>query len=79
MQFTCAQTTLAQHLSQVIGAVPHKPSHPILGHVLLQADPNQIALTAFDLSLGITAQFEAAISESGAITLPAKLFHSLVE
>ena len=79
MQFTCPQTTLAQYLSQVIGAVPHKPSHPVLGNILLQADQNQISLTAFDLSLGITAQFEASIAARGAITLPAKLFHALVE
>lgn len=79
MQLTCPQTTLAQHISQVIGAVPNKPSHPILGNILLQADQKQISLTAFDFSLGITAEFEASIQENGAITLPAKLFHSLVE
>lgn len=80
MKFVCSQSDLSSQLSLVSRAVPSRPTHPILGNVLLKADAShhQVQLTAFDLSLGIRATFPAQVSESGTLTLPAKLLNDIV-
>ena len=80
MKFVCSQSDLSSQLSLVSRAVPSRPTHPILGNVLVKADAgrHQIQLTAFDLSLGIRATFPAQVLESGTLTLPAKLLNDIV-
>jgi DNA polymerase-3 subunit beta len=47
---------------------------------MLKADEQSqtVELTAFDLNLGIQVNFPAEVTESGAITLPARLFNDIV-
>jgi DNA polymerase-3 subunit beta len=80
MKLICSQSDLNSNLSLVSRAVPSRPTHPILGNVLLVADAEKgrVSLTAFDLSLGIRTSFSAEISEGGSITLPAKLLNDIV-
>lgn len=80
MKFLCTQNDLNTNLSLVNRAVPSRPTHPVLGNVLVVADTQtqQVRLTAFDLSLGIQASFEAQVEEDGQITIPAKLFNDIV-
>ena len=80
MKFVCSQSDLNSQLSLVSRAVPSRPTHPILGNVLLRADAghHEIQLTAFDLSLGIRTSFPAQVLESGTITLPARLLNDIV-
>lgn len=80
MKFTCAQNDLNTSLSLVSRAVPSRPNHPVLANVLFVADEQkgEISLTAFDLSLGIKTSFQAAVLESGTVTLPAKLLNDIV-
>ena len=80
MKFVCSQSDLNTNLSLVSRAVPSRPTHPVLGNVLMSADAakGQVSLTAFDLSLGICTSFGANVSESGTITLPAKLLNDIV-
>lgn len=80
MKFVCSQSDLNSNLSLVSRAVPSRPSHPILANVLLEADASsqQVSLTGFDLSLGIRTCFTADVSESGRLTLPAKLLTDIV-
>ncbi|GFE69908.1 DNA polymerase III subunit beta [Chroococcus sp. FPU101] len=80
MKFTCAQNELNTNLSLVSRAVPSRPTHPVLANVLFVADEEkgEISLTAFDLSLGIKTSFQATVSESGTVTLPAKLLTDIV-
>ncbi|AFY40507.1 DNA polymerase III, beta subunit [[Leptolyngbya] sp. PCC 7376] len=80
MKFVCSQSDLNSQLSLVSRAVPSRPTHPILGNVLLKADAghHEIQLTAFDLSLGIRTSFPAQVLESGTLTLPAKLLNDIV-
>lgn len=80
MKFVCSQSDLNSQLSLVSRAVPSRPTHPILGNVLLTADAShhQIQLTAFDLSLGIRTSFPAQVLEGGQLTLPAKLLNDIV-
>jgi DNA polymerase-3 subunit beta len=80
MKFVCSQSDFNATLSFVSRAVPSRPTHPVLGNVLLTADSEQgrVSLTAFDLSLGIHASFSAEVSEAGKATLPAKLLNDII-
>ncbi|MEM1367523.1 MAG: DNA polymerase III subunit beta [Cyanobacteria bacterium P01_H01_bin.15] len=80
MKLTCSQNDLNSQLSLVSRAVPVRPTHPVLGNVLMEADAasGQVSLTAFDLSLGICVTFPAEIEQSGTLTLPAKLLGDMV-
>ncbi|MBC6421992.1 MAG: DNA polymerase III subunit beta [Hormoscilla sp. SP5CHS1] len=80
MKLVCSQSNLNTNLSIVSRAVPSRPTQPILGKVRLQADveSQQISLTAFDGSLGISTSFKAQVTESGDIALPAKLLSDIV-
>lgn len=78
MKFSCPAKQLTTALNTVMGAIPTKPNHPILAHVLLLATPQTIEVRAFDLSLGITAQFNAPVEVEGALTLPAKHLLNLI-
>jgi DNA polymerase-3 subunit beta len=80
MKLVCTQTDLNTNLSLVSRAVPSRPTHPVLGNVLLAADieTQQVRLTAFDLSLGIQTSFAAQVEDGGEITIPAKLLTEIV-
>lgn len=80
MKFLCSQSDFNSTLSLVSRAVPSRPTHPVLGNVLLTADSEQgrVSLTAFDLSLGIHASFSAEVSEAGKATLPARLLNDII-
>jgi len=80
MKLTCSQPELNAALQLVSRAVSNRPTHPVLANVLLAADEvtGKLRLTGFDLSLGIQTSISASIENSGAITLPAKLFGEII-
>jgi len=80
MKLVCSQTELNTALQLVSRAVAPRPTHPVLANVLLTADAGtgKISLTGFDLSLGIQTSINASIENSGAITLPSKLFGEII-
>ena len=80
MKLVCSQAELSASLQLVSRAVNSRPTHPVLANVLLTADAatGRLSLTGFDLSLGIQTSLKAEVEESGAITLPAKLFGDIV-
>lgn len=80
MKLVCTQSDLNTNLSLVSRAVPSRPTHPVLGNVLVAAntETQQVTLTAFDLSLGIQTSFAAQVEEDGDITIPAKLLNDIV-
>ncbi|MDY6939474.1 MAG: DNA polymerase III subunit beta [Cyanobacteriota bacterium] len=80
MKLVCDQSELNANLSLAIHAVPSRPTHPVLGNVLLTADAetHQVRIAAFDLSLGIRTSFPAQVEDGGEITLPAKLLNDIV-
>ncbi|MBR8831426.1 MAG: Beta sliding clamp [Chroococcopsis gigantea SAG 12.99] len=80
MKFICSQNDFNTNLSLVSRAVPSRPTHPVLGNVLVIADKDSqhISLIAFDLSLGIQTSFPAEVKEDGKIALPAKLLGDIV-
>ena len=51
-------------------AVSAKPSHPILGGVLLTAAAGTLTATGYDLELGITSTIEASVETPGSTVVP---------
>jgi len=80
LQLLCTQNDLATHLELVSHAVPAKPTHPILGNVLLVAcsKTQRVYLSVFNLSLAIQTSFEAKVNTSGETTIPAELLSEIV-
>ncbi|GAB4217668.1 MAG: DNA polymerase III subunit beta [Synechococcales cyanobacterium] len=80
MKLVCSQSDLSQQLGLVGRAVSSKPTLPILSHILLEADAatGMVALTGFDMNLGIRTSFQADVTESGSLTLPARLLMDMV-
>lgn len=80
MKFTCTQSDLYHHSSLVSKAVPSRPTHPVLANILLVADEEtqELKLTGFDLSIGISTRLPAEIKQGGSITIPAKIFNEII-
>ena len=80
MEIVCNQNELNSSIQLVSKAVASRPTHPILGNILLTADQgtNKISLTGFDLNLGIQTSFDATVKNSGAVTIPSKLLLEIV-
>ncbi|RZM82929.1 DNA polymerase III subunit beta [Leptolyngbya iicbica] len=80
MKFVCPQSELNTHLSLVGRVVPARPSKPVLSNVLIKVDEanQQVTLIGFDETMGIQTSFKATVEEPGELTLPAKLFESII-
>jgi len=79
-RLTCTQDDLAHNLTLSAHCVPAKPTHPVLGNVLLVADKEsqQVRLTVFDLSLGMETSLDAKIWQGGETTIPVELLAEVV-
>jgi DNA polymerase-3 subunit beta len=51
---------------------------PILANILLETAKNGVKMAATDLELGIESYIEANVTESGAVTIPARIFIDIV-
>lgn len=80
MKIICSQSDLAKSLGMVSRAVPSKPTHPILGNILIKADTGTqlVKMTGYDLSLGISSNIVGEVKENGKVTVPAKLFTDII-
>lgn len=73
------QENLKAGLSLVSRAVASRATLPILGNVLLAAEPEgKIRLEATNLEIGVVAWIGAKVEQPGAITVPARLLSDLV-
>ena len=80
IKLVCTQDNLANHLELVSKAVPAKPTHPVLGNVLLVAckKTQRVQLSVFDMSLAIQTSFEANVQSPGDMTIPVGLLSDIV-
>jgi DNA polymerase-3 subunit beta len=78
MKFSIDAKELAQGLGAVGKAVSARPTHPVLGCVLVKVGEGTVVLTGFDLSLGIEVMLPASGTVAGAIAIPAKIFTEIV-
>jgi DNA polymerase-3 subunit beta len=79
MKLICSQSDLKTAIGNILPAIPSRPTHPILGNVLLNVvEDNVLELTGFDLSLGIRTRIPCQSFQSSVITVPARSFFDLV-
>ena len=74
MKFTCSTKDIASAVGAASKIVNAHTTVPILSNVLLTSDQGQIRVRATDLELTLEHAFPAEVQESGAVTIPAKLF-----
>ncbi len=78
MQFSVERSALLRPLQIVSGVVERRQTLPILGHVLLELDHDQLTLTGTDLEVELTVQVPVQTVASGRITVPARKLFDLV-
>lgn len=79
MQLTVQQEDLNRGLSAVARAVPTRSTLAITNNILLEADDDQLTLTATDAeTIAITYRIASGITEAGTITLPSRLLSDFV-
>lgn len=77
MKFTCEKRDLVNAITYTSGAVALKNSIASLEGIFIRAD-DELALTGYNLEIGIISLVEANIIEEGEIILNAKLFGDIV-
>ncbi len=79
MQLNVQQEDLNRGLSAVARAVPTRSTLPITNNILLEADDDQLTLSATDAeTIAITYRIASGITEPGTITLPSRLLSDFV-
>jgi len=78
MQILIEKDPLLNAVSQIQGVVEIRKTLPILSHMLLEANNNQITLFSTDLEVGIKVGLDAEILEPGEVALPAKRFYDIL-
>ena len=78
MKVICSKESLQRAINAVSRAVPVRTTLDILKCILLQAEDNELKLTANDTALGIETRIEAVVEEPGMTAIDAGLFSSIV-
>ncbi|MEM6683623.1 MAG: DNA polymerase III subunit beta [Pseudomonadota bacterium] len=78
MKLEIERIALLKSLGHVQSVVERRNTIPILSNILLEADGNQLRLTATDLELSMVETLEATVSQPGATTLQAHTFFEIV-
>jgi DNA polymerase-3 subunit beta len=79
MNFSIEKEVFLKGLARVQGIVEKKNTIPILANVLIEAEDNQIRLTATDLEVGMKSAYPATITEPGRITVSAKKLFEIIK
>jgi DNA polymerase-3 subunit beta len=74
MNFTIQREALLKPLQTICGVVERRQTLPILSHVLIQCDGQQLTMTATDLEVEMVATANVDSAENGETTLPARKF-----
>ncbi|MGM0782551.1 MAG: DNA polymerase III subunit beta [Pseudomonadota bacterium] len=73
MKFSISREALLRPLALVAGVVERRQTLPVLSNVLIQVDPDQVALTGTDLEVELIGRTVASqVDEPGAVTVPAR-------
>ena len=78
MKFKAAKDILVNGIQTVQNVISAKSALPILSNILLEAEQDNLKLTATDLDVGISCVIPVDTQEAGAITLPAKRFSDII-
>ena len=78
MQFRIEKEVFLKALSQVQGIIEKKHTIPILANVHIDANDDEITLTATDLEIGVRSKFKTEIIENGKVTVSAKKLFEII-
>ena len=79
MKVSILQENLAAALKVAVRAIDSRPTLPILGNVLLEAEGSGLRVTGTNLETTVSTLIGAKVEKAGAITLPAKTLLELVD
>ncbi|MEN9343491.1 MAG: polymerase subunit beta [Chlamydiota bacterium] len=78
MKATLSRLNLTALLTKIQNITPAKPVAPILGSLLLEAQNDELIISATDGTVSMRIYTEAKVAEEGAIALPARQFIQLI-
>ena len=78
MKLIIEKSELVRALNHVTSVVERRNTIPILSNVLLEADTDQLKLTATDLEREVVERVPSTISGPGSITVSAHMLHDIV-
>ncbi|NBV05886.1 MAG: DNA polymerase III subunit beta [Proteobacteria bacterium] len=78
MQFEVVKPVLLKAISNVNGAVEKKNTIPVLQNIKIDVKDGKVNLTATDMDILVTVNFDADIKNGGATTVPAQMFFDIV-
>lgn len=78
MKITIAQPELLSALGRIQGITDKRSTMPILSHVLLEATPEGLQLSATDLEVGITSRCAADVGAEGVLAVGSKQLHEIL-
>ncbi|MCL4811802.1 MAG: DNA polymerase III subunit beta [Vicinamibacteraceae bacterium] len=78
MELVVSKANLQRELQLLQGIVERKITIPVLANVLVEADGNEMRLSATDLDFALRTRCEASVEKPGTITIPAKKFFEIV-
>ncbi|WP_063780819.1 DNA polymerase III subunit beta [Nonomuraea sp. SBT364] len=79
MKFTIDPKLLADLVGWTARAVPLRPTVPILSGLLLDADGDQLTVSAFDYDVSASGHAPADVAEPGRIVLPGRLLSEVAK
>jgi DNA polymerase III subunit beta len=79
MKFKVDKNVLIKGIDTIQNVISAKATLPILSNFLLDAQKNNLKLTATDLNIGISCVIPVDIQEPGLITIPARRFSSIIK
>ena len=78
MKLQIEKEILLQGAGRTQGVIDRRGNMPILSHCLLEADENQLKISATDYEVSFRGYYPAQILESGGLTVPAVNFFNIV-
>jgi DNA polymerase-3 subunit beta len=78
MNITISKDQLALGLRRILTVVSSRTTLPALNNVLLEAEGENLILTATDLEVSVRTSLPAFVEEPGATTVPAKKFGQII-
>ncbi|MEN3186334.1 MAG: DNA polymerase III subunit beta [Atribacterota bacterium] len=78
MEIEIDVTLLKEMVGRVYRVVSGRPAVPVLSGILLEAEENELRLTATDYEMGVRAWCAVEVRTSGNAVLPGKIFYNLV-
>ena len=78
MKFTVQLKPFLDAVNLVSSVVPSRPTHPILGNILMVVKDGEIHLTGFDLVTSVEIKIDALVEVEGRTTIPSKLIQNIL-